>query len=123
MVKKYKVAVVGAGVVGLELIRILKQREFPMKELRVLARRARTINIDKRHLSIRQLFFLSFALFFDLSLFPDVKINFCIPIICSDLKLFSCSSLSSTLNIKGCFGTFYVLQPNIHKFFFRSNKR
>src|ERR687897_3317157 len=38
----YTVAVVGAGVVGDRLVAELRRREFPMKELRVLARSART---------------------------------------------------------------------------------
>ncbi len=40
------VAVVGAGAVGKEMIRILVQRNFPMKELRVLARSARVLEVD-----------------------------------------------------------------------------
>src|ERR687895_2063857 len=38
----YTVAVVGAGLVGERLVAELRRREFPMKELRVLARSART---------------------------------------------------------------------------------
>jgi aspartate-semialdehyde dehydrogenase len=38
----YTVAVVGAGLVGDRLIAELRRRDFPMKELRVLARSART---------------------------------------------------------------------------------
>jgi aspartate-semialdehyde dehydrogenase len=37
----YKVAVVGAGLVGERLVAELRRREFPMRELRVLARSAR----------------------------------------------------------------------------------
>ncbi|MFA5060196.1 MAG: aspartate-semialdehyde dehydrogenase [Candidatus Omnitrophota bacterium] len=44
--KKYNVAVVGVGVVGIEMLRCLKQRNFPVGELRVLARSARTIDVD-----------------------------------------------------------------------------
>jgi len=36
------VGVVGAGLVGEELVRVLEQRGFPMRELRVMARSART---------------------------------------------------------------------------------
>lgn len=39
--KQYKVAVVGIGAVGAEMIKILRQRKFPISELRVLARRER----------------------------------------------------------------------------------
>ncbi|MBA2713659.1 MAG: aspartate-semialdehyde dehydrogenase, partial [Rubrobacteraceae bacterium] len=38
----YTVAVVGAGLVGDRLVAELRRRDFPMKELRVLARSART---------------------------------------------------------------------------------
>lgn len=46
MDKKYNVAVVGVGMVGIELLRILKERKFPINKLRVFARSARTIDID-----------------------------------------------------------------------------
>lgn len=46
MKKRYNVAVVGIGAVGIEMLRILKQRKFPVKNLKVLARSSRTINID-----------------------------------------------------------------------------
>jgi aspartate-semialdehyde dehydrogenase len=45
-VKKYKVAVVGAGAVGVQMVRILAQRKFPVDELRVLARSSRSLEID-----------------------------------------------------------------------------
>ena len=38
----YTVAVVGAGLVGDRLVAELRRRDFPMRELRVLARSART---------------------------------------------------------------------------------
>ncbi|MGI8649000.1 MAG: aspartate-semialdehyde dehydrogenase [Rubrobacter sp.] len=41
----YVVAVVGAGMVGERLISELRRREFPISELRVLARTARTVEI------------------------------------------------------------------------------
>lgn len=44
--KKYNVAVVGVGVVGIEMLRVLKQRNFPINELRVFARSARDIEAD-----------------------------------------------------------------------------
>ncbi len=43
---EYNVAVVGAGVVGEELLRVLAQRRFPAAEVRVLARTARTVTVD-----------------------------------------------------------------------------
>jgi len=46
MSKKYNVAVVGVGVVGIEMLRVLKERHFPVGKLSVLARSARNINVD-----------------------------------------------------------------------------
>ncbi len=42
----WRVAVVGVGAVGTEMIRLLHARKFPMASLKVLARRARTEVID-----------------------------------------------------------------------------
>ncbi len=44
--RKYNVAVIGAGVVGIEMLRVLKQRNFPVNTLKVFARSARDINVD-----------------------------------------------------------------------------
>lgn len=44
--KKYNVAVIGVGAVGIEMLRVLRQRNFPVGELRVFARSARDIEID-----------------------------------------------------------------------------
>jgi len=44
--KKYNVAVVGVGAVGIEMLRVLRQRNFPLGELRVFARSARDIDVD-----------------------------------------------------------------------------
>ena len=46
MSKKYNVAVIGVGVVGIEMLRVLKERHFPVGSLSVLARSARNINVD-----------------------------------------------------------------------------
>lgn len=43
---KYNVAVVGVGAVGIEMLRVLKQRNFPVGNLKVLARSARDISVD-----------------------------------------------------------------------------
>ena len=45
-------AVVGAGLVGEELVRVLEQRSFPMKELRIMARSERTQQLagKQRHI-------------------------------------------------------------------------
>ncbi len=48
------VAVVGAGAVGQEMIRILQQREFPIKELRVLARSSRSLDVDGITYEVRE---------------------------------------------------------------------
>jgi aspartate-semialdehyde dehydrogenase len=44
--KKYNVAVVGVGAVGIEMLRVLRQRQFPIEELRVFARSERDIEVD-----------------------------------------------------------------------------
>lgn len=44
--KKYRVAVVGIGAVGTEMVRVLKKRAFPMESLTILARSARPEVID-----------------------------------------------------------------------------
>lgn len=44
--KKYNLAVIGAGAVGIEMLRVLKQRKFPINNLKVFARSARDINVD-----------------------------------------------------------------------------
>ncbi len=42
----YRVAVVGVGAVGLEMLRVLRQRKFPIATLTVLARTARSLTLD-----------------------------------------------------------------------------
>ena len=46
--KQYEVAVVGVGAVGAEMLKVLDQRQFPAKRVRVLARSARTEEINGR---------------------------------------------------------------------------
>ena len=43
---KYNVAVVGVGAVGEEMLRVLRQRNFPVDQLLVFARSARDIQVD-----------------------------------------------------------------------------
>lgn len=50
---KYNVAVVGVGVVGIEMLRVLNQRKFPVANLTVLARSARDIEVDGRKYSVK----------------------------------------------------------------------
>jgi len=45
-VPEFRVAVVGAGAVGEEMVRVLRQRSFPMSELVILARSTRKQEID-----------------------------------------------------------------------------
>ncbi|MGE4357677.1 MAG: aspartate-semialdehyde dehydrogenase [Candidatus Omnitrophota bacterium] len=44
--RKYNVVVVGVGAVGVEILRVLKQRNFPVYKLKVLARSSRDIFVD-----------------------------------------------------------------------------
>ncbi len=50
---RYNVAVVGVGVVGIEMLRVLSQRNFPVGELKVLARSAREIEVDGRKYAVQ----------------------------------------------------------------------
>jgi aspartate-semialdehyde dehydrogenase len=50
---EYKVAVVGAGVVGEEMLEVLRQRNFPACEVKVLARTARRQTLDGREFDIQ----------------------------------------------------------------------
>jgi len=52
--KQYTVAVVGIGAVGAEMLRVLRQRNFPAREIRVLARRARREEIDGVTYDVRE---------------------------------------------------------------------
>ena len=51
--KRYNVAVVGVGAVGIEMLRCLRQRNFPIAELRVFARFARDIEVDGQKYSVK----------------------------------------------------------------------
>ncbi|MGA2775427.1 MAG: aspartate-semialdehyde dehydrogenase [Candidatus Omnitrophota bacterium] len=51
--KKYNVAVVGVGVVGIEMLRVLRQRKFPVNEVRVFARSSREIDVDGEKYSVQ----------------------------------------------------------------------
>lgn len=50
---KYNVAVVGVGVVGTEMLRVLRQRNFPVDELRVFARSERDIEVDGQKYAVK----------------------------------------------------------------------
>ncbi|OGX14934.1 MAG: aspartate-semialdehyde dehydrogenase [Omnitrophica WOR_2 bacterium RBG_13_41_10] len=49
---KYNVAVVGVGAVGIEMLRVLKQRNFPIESLRVFARSARELSVDGQNYKV-----------------------------------------------------------------------
>lgn len=51
---KFRVAVVGAGAVGEEMVRVLRQRGFPTSELVILARSARKQSIDGVEYDVRE---------------------------------------------------------------------
>lgn len=51
---QFKVAVVGAGAVGEEMVKVLRQRSFPMSELVILARSARTQVIDGMEYQVKE---------------------------------------------------------------------
>ncbi len=53
--KKYNVAVIGVGAVGEEMLRVLKQRHFPINQLKVFARSRRTITVDGESFQVEEL--------------------------------------------------------------------
>ena len=50
---KYNLCVVGVGVVGIEMLRVLRQRNFPVGELRIFARSGRVIEVDGKTYSVQ----------------------------------------------------------------------
>lgn len=50
--KKYNVAVIGVGAVGVEILKTLRTRNFPVGNLRVFARTARDIEVQGRKYSV-----------------------------------------------------------------------
>jgi aspartate-semialdehyde dehydrogenase len=53
--RKHNVAVIGVGAVGIEMLRCLKQRNFPVGELRVFARSSRDIQVDSQTYSVKSI--------------------------------------------------------------------
>jgi aspartate-semialdehyde dehydrogenase len=53
-VSQYKVCVVGAGAVGEEMVKVLRQRDFPASELVIFARSNRTQEIDGEKYEVRE---------------------------------------------------------------------
>ncbi|MBM3253390.1 MAG: aspartate-semialdehyde dehydrogenase [Candidatus Omnitrophica bacterium] len=52
---KYNVAVIGVGAVGIEMLRCLRQRNFPIGDLRVFARSERTIEVDGENYAVKSI--------------------------------------------------------------------
>jgi aspartate-semialdehyde dehydrogenase len=69
---KYNVAVVGVGAVGIEMLRCLKNRKFPVGELKVLARSAREIEVDGQKYQVQAISPESFA-GIDIALFAGTE--------------------------------------------------
>ncbi len=69
---KYNVCVVGVGVVGIEMLRCLRQREFPVDALRVLARSARQIEVDGQKYQVQAISPQGFA-GMDIALFAGTE--------------------------------------------------
>ena len=53
--KKYNVAVVGVGAVGEEMLKVLRQRNFPVNQLKVFARSQRIIQLDGKNYNVQPL--------------------------------------------------------------------
>ena len=70
--KKYNVAVVGVGAVGEEMLRVLRQRNFPVNQLKVFARSARTVQVDGQSYQVEELNENSFK-GIDLALFAGTE--------------------------------------------------
>ena len=49
---EYNVAVVGAGAVGIEMLRVLAERRFPAKSVKVLARTPRMMDVNRRFYAV-----------------------------------------------------------------------
>ncbi len=52
---KYNVAVVGVGAVGIEMLRVLKSRKFPVGQLKVFGRSRRAIDVDGQSYQVDEL--------------------------------------------------------------------
>ena len=53
--RRHNVAVVGVGAVGIEMLRILKERKFPINKLKVLARSSRDIFVDGDRYQVKKI--------------------------------------------------------------------
>lgn len=54
--RRMNVCVVGVGAVGVEMLRLLRIRSFPVKELRVFARRKRNIIVDRERYEVESIY-------------------------------------------------------------------
>ena len=50
---EYSIAVIGAGAVGQEMLRVLAERRFPAREVKVLARSERTLTVGGREYAVQ----------------------------------------------------------------------
>lgn len=53
--KKYNIAVVGVGAVGIEMLKVLNERSLPIAEIKVFARSERDIEVDGRIYSVKSI--------------------------------------------------------------------
>lgn len=70
--KKPNVAVVGVGVVGEEMLRVLRQRNFPINTLKVFARSSREVSVDGNKYSVEAIANESFS-GIDIALFAGTE--------------------------------------------------
>jgi aspartate-semialdehyde dehydrogenase len=70
--KEFNVAVVGVGAVGREILKVLKKRNFPVKDLKVLARSARDIEVEETVYPVEEISHEAFA-GIDLALFAGTE--------------------------------------------------
>lgn len=54
MKKRYNVAVIGVGSVGIEMLRVLKERKFPIENLKLLARSKRRMTLDNEDYLVKE---------------------------------------------------------------------
>ncbi|MEW6101164.1 MAG: aspartate-semialdehyde dehydrogenase [Candidatus Omnitrophota bacterium] len=68
----YNVAVIGVGAVGIEMLRVLRERKFPLDKLRVFARSSRNIEVDGQEYSVEAISADSFS-GIDIALFAGTE--------------------------------------------------
>jgi len=53
--KRYNLAIVGVGAVGIEMLKVIKERNFPLNDLRIFARSKRDIEIDGKKYHVEEI--------------------------------------------------------------------